>query len=88
MFPRNRISSMPVRYESQNHIQKSGEEKGPNNMDIDDAFDPSDEREMDRILGDQENYFKILDDTPEYEFNLKYLFDGDDTTDFDFFDRA
>ena len=52
-------------------------------MDIDDAFDSGDEKEMNTILGDEKNYFKILDDTPEYEFNFKYLFDGDDNTDFD-----
>ena len=57
-------------------------------MDIDDAFDSGDEKEMNTILGDEKNYFKILDDTPEYEFNFKYLFDDDDNTDFDFYDRA
>jgi hypothetical protein len=55
-------------------------------MDIDDAFDPDEEEEMDRILGDEINYFKILDDKPKYELNIKYLFDKNDSAS-DFLDK-
>ena len=47
-------------------------------MDIDDAYNLTEVEEMDRILGKDKNYYKILDETPKYDLDLVTLFDNND----------